>query len=391
MRIVIAPDSFKESLTAPQAAAALEAGVRSVDPTIDCDLMPLSDGGEGFLNALTSTLDATLVPVRVAGPLGDELDASFGLVELAGQKRSPTKTAIIEVAAASGLECLSAKRRNIMRANTRGVGQLIRASLDAGASELIVGLGGSATNDGGAGMLAEVGVRFLDANGDQLQPIPVELAKCAAIDVRDLDPRLARISVRAACDVQNELLGKQGAAAVYGPQKGADSADVARLDDMLAALTHARVIGGADWSIGDLRMHAHKAGAGAAGGLGWALAAFFNAEFTPGVQLVCEAVQLQEAIAKVDAVFTGEGAIDAQSAMGKTLSGVAAIARDHDVPVIAFGAMIAPEADALYDTGVSALIPIVRRVCTREEALAEAEENLIAAARIVTRLLRMRI
>lgn len=384
MRIVIAPDSFKESLSAVQVANALAAGVRSVDPAIQLDLIPLADGGEGFLDALSVALDATTQTVRVAGPLADELDAAVGFVE------TPTgRTAIIEAASAIGLEHVAAERRDIMRANTRGLGQLIHASLDAQADELILGLGGSATNDGGAGMLAELGARFLDAHGNQLQPIPVELANCAAIDVRDLDPRLARMSVRAACDVQNELLGKQGAAAIYGPQKGADSAAVTRLDDMLAALTRAKVIGGEDLSIGDLRAHAQTPGAGAAGGLGWALAAFLNAEFTPGVQLVCEAVQLHEAIAKADAVFTGEGAIDAQSAMGKTLSGIAAIAREHDVPVIAFGGMIAPAADALYDAGVSALIPIVRRVCTRAEALAEAEDNLVAAARMVTRLLRI--
>lgn len=387
MRIVIAPDSFKESLTAVQAAQALAAGVHSVDRDICCDLIPLSDGGEGFLDALSCALDATVKTVRVAGPLGDKLEAAFGLTEKLGTDGATTQSAIIEAASAIGLEHVPDHRRDIMRANTRGLGQLIRASLDAGARELVLGLGGSATSDGGAGMLAELGVRFLDANARELQPIPSELASCAAIDVRELDGRVGQVSVRAACDVENELLGDQGAAAIFGPQKGASPGEVARLEEMLRALASAEVIGADTHHIGDLLATASQAGAGAAGGLGWALAGFLHAEFTPGVQLVCQAVGLEEAIAKADVVFTGEGAIDGQSAMGKTLSGVARIAADAAVPAIGFGGVIGHDTQALYDIGFRALIPIVRRVCSRSEALAEAEENLVAAAQMVTRLL----
>lgn len=388
MRIVIAPDSFKESLSAAEVARALAAGVARVDKEITCQLIPLADGGEGFAESLATALDAERIELEVDNPLGVRWPA---MLAIDGDERAGEMRAIVECAQAVGLERLDEGERDIFSSHTRGLGQLIRAALDRGASEIIVGLGGSATNDGGAGMLAELGVRFLDDDGRELEPHPRGLRRCAVIDVSGLDDRIDQVRIKAACDVNNPLLGARGASATYGPQKGASDTEVAELDEILEGLTRASVRGWRNEPARDLAGWAEHPGAGAAGGLGWALLAFLGAEFVPGIDLVCQTVGLSEAVAEADVVFTGEGAIDAQTSMGKTLSGVADIAQQHQVPVVGFAGKIAPDAAALYERGFAVLMPIVSRACSHEQALASAADNLKGAAEVVTRALRVRL
>ena len=255
----------------------------------------------------------------------------------------------------------------------------VRAALDAGAAEIIVGIGGTATNDAGAGMLAELGVRFLDGDGSVLATTPRELAKVATVDVSDVDRRLAHTRIRAACDVTNPLLGDAGASAIYGPQKGAAPDDVPVLDGILCRIAEA---------AGHLEGPARASGAGAAGGLGYALAAFCGAELVPGIDVVLDAVDFRSLIGDADAVFTGEGAIDAQTLMGKTLSGVAREARTAGVPLVAFAGRVAADASILHDHGFTALVPIGSGPESLADALANAEAHLARAAETVVRLMR---
>ena len=359
MRIVCAPDSFKHSLTAAEAAAAMARGVRAVWPDAEAVEVPLSDGGEGFTDAIADALGARVVDIPVQDARGRP---ATGRLALAGD------VAAFEMASASGLEAIADDDRDILASDTRGVGQLVRAALDAGATTLVIGLGGSATNDGGAGMLAELGVRFLDAGGRVLATTPAGLADLASVDATGLDPRLVDARVRVACDVDNPLLGERGASAVFGPQKGATTPElVTRLDATLARLA-------------ELSGHAAVAdapGAGAAGGLGFALLAFAGAELVPGIELVCDTVGFHDTVAGADLVLSGEGSIDAQTLSGKTPAGVADVAGAQGVPVVLFGGRVAPDADALRADGrVAAIVGITPDGQSLPQALANAAANL---------------
>jgi glycerate 2-kinase len=369
VRVVVAPDKFKGSLDAAGVAQALVAGLREIVPDAVCEVIPMADGGDGTVEAF---LAGGAVPRRVivGDPLGEPVEATYAQTET---------TAVIEMAAASGLALLDG-RLDARRATTRGTGQLLRDALDAGATRIVLGIGGSATTDGGAGALAALGARFLDADGNELEPSPAGLTTLARIDLRGLDPRLAATEIAIACDVDNPLLGTHGAAAVYGPQKGAAPEDVAFLDGVLARLADAM----RDATGGDLR---DLPGAGAAGGLGWGLASACNARLERGVTLVAEVRGLAAALQGADLCLTGEGRIDEQTLRGKVVDGVAALASESGVPVIAFGGSVQIAVEpALRARGVRC-VPIVPGPVPLEVAMRDAAENLRAAAARVAALL----
>ena len=378
MKIVIAPDSFKESLSALQVAAAIEAGMREVWPDADYVKLPVADGGEGTVQAMIDATGGRLVEHAVTGPLGEPVDAFYGLIE--GDKEGAL--AVIEMAAASGLESVPPARRNPMLATSRGTGELIRLALDAGARRFVLGVGGSATNDGGAGMLQALGVRLLDATGKEIGPGGGELARLDRIDIAGLDARVGTSEFQIACDVANPLVGPQGASAVFGPQKGATPEMVARLD---ANLRHY-----ADIIKRDLgQVVADMPGAGAGGGIAAAMVVFLKGRLRPGVEIVVDAVGLDAAVLDADLVVTGEGRIDGQTVQGKTPMGVARVARAHGKPVIGSGGSLAADADAVYEHGIEAVFAAVRRPCSLDEALAAGFDNLRQAARNVAAALRL--
>jgi glycerate kinase len=369
MKIVIAPDSFKESLTALQVADAIEAGMRDVWPDARYVKVPMADGGEGTVQALIDATGGRRVEVRVTGPLGQTVDSFYGV---------SGDLAVIEMAAASGLEGVPPDLRDPRTATSRGTGELIRAALDAGARRFILGVGGSATNDGGAGMLQALGVRLLDADGRDIGPGGAELARLDRIDVAGLDPRVREAEFRIACDVDNPLVGPRGASAVFGPQKGATPAMVVQLD---AALAHyAEVIRRQDGTMRDEDI-AHSPGAGAGGGIAAAMVVFLKGQLKPGVEIVTEAVGLDAAVRDADLVVTGEGRIDGQTVHGKTPMGVAHVARRHGKPVVAIGGSLAVDADAVHAHGIEVVVAAVARPCSVAEALAAGADNLRRAAR----------
>lgn len=365
MKIVIAPDSFKESLTALQVADAIEAGMREIWPDAVYVKVPVADGGEGTVQAMIDATGGRRVDVRVTGPLGQTVDAFYG--DAGG-------LAVIEMAAASGLEGVPPDLRDPRTATSRGTGELIRAALDAGARRFVLGVGGSATNDGGAGMLQALGVRLLDGDGQDLGPGGAELARLDRIDVSGLDPRVRDAEFRIACDVDNPLTGPRGASTVFGPQKGATPAMVAQLD---AALAHY-----ADVIRRDMNQDiAQVPGAGAGGGIAAAMVVFLQGELKPGVEIVMEAVGLDAAVRAADLVVTGEGRIDGQTVHGKTPMGVAQVARHYGKPVVAIGGSLAVDADAVHEQGIEVVVAAVARPCSVAEALAAGADNLRRAAR----------
>ena len=338
MIVVCAPDSYKESMTAPEAAQAMADGVRDAVPDAVVIQLPMSDGGEGFVAAIAAATGDTWVPIVVPDALGRPIEAGYAW--------SPaTRRAVIEMASAAGLEAITPGERAVRRSSTVGVGRLVLAALDAGARHLVIGLGGSATTDGGAGLLVELGVVFRDPDGGELPPVPAELERCSTIDTSRLDPRLTDCLIEAACDVTNPLLGPTGASAVYGPQKGATPDDVAYLDAVLARLV--------SLSSPAAKLAAVLPGAGAAGGLGWALLGFLGARMRPGVELVADTIGLDAAVAVADLVLTGEGRVDAQTLRGKTPAGVAAVAERHGVPVVVFGGRVSSDAVSFASKSVS--------------------------------------
>jgi len=374
MKIVIAPDSFKESLSALQVAAAIEAGLREVFPDADIVKVPVADGGEGTVQALVDATGGRLVSARVTGPLGSEAEAFYGVTS--------DGVAVIEMAAASGLEMVAPEQRDPRVTTSRGTGELILHALAQGSRRFVLGVGGSATNDGGAGMLQALGVRLLDVEGMPLGPGGAELARLARIDAAGLDPRIAQSTFQIACDVDNPLTGPRGASAIFGPQKGATAAMVEQLDANLAH--YGRIVArerGQDF--------AEVAGAGAGGGIALAMLAYLGGRLRPGVEIVTEAVGLADAVRGADLVITGEGRIDGQTVNGKTPMGVARVAAAQGVPVIAIGGGLAPDAGAVHAHGIDAVFAAVSRPCTVAEALAAGEANLRSAARNVAAALRL--
>ena len=357
MRIVVAPDSFKGCLTALQVCNAIERGLRAALPDVDIIKAPMADGGEGTVQSLVDATGGRFVSETVSGPLGDPVEARFGLL-------GDGQTAVIEMAAASGLTSVPPARRNPLLTTTYGTGQLIKAALDLGRRKLIVGIGGSATNDGGAGMAQALGARMLDSEGKEIERAGGgHLGKIAHIDISRLDDRLADTEVRVACDVGNPLHGPDGAAHVYGPQKGATPEMVETLD---AGLRHfaARLNEDLGADVAD------APGAGAAGGLGAGLMAFCNAKLERGVDIVIDAVGLRQKMSGADLVITGEGRIDSQTAFGKAPSGVAKVAKEFGVPVVAVGGIVELSARELHEHGFDALFSIVNEPMSLEEAMA---------------------
>jgi glycerate 2-kinase len=365
MKIVLAPDSFKESMTAAQAVDAMRKGVHSVMPDVECVGVPMADGGEGTVDAVVAALHGQHVAVEVTDPLGRSVIASYGYV-------APRQLAVIEMAAASGLELVVPHQRDVLAASSFGVGQLIKSALDRGATQFLVGLGGSATNDGGTGMLTALGAVFTDVDGNPLAPGGAALEGLDRIDVTGLDPRLRAVGIHVASDVTAPLLGPSGASAVFGPQKGATPADVDRLESALRRLVTvtAATLGTAN---------PERPGAGAAGGLGFALVEFLGAQSKPGVQEVAETVGLKRALRGADWVFTGEGSVDAQTAMGKTPFGVAQLAAQAGARVVIFAGRVAQDAAVLLEHGVDRLVAITADGTPIEQALRDGASALTRA------------
>lgn len=373
MRIVCAPDSFKESMTSLDAARAMTRGIGSVDPTIVCDLVPMADGGEGTAEALVAALHGEWVQAPCHDPLNRPTTARFGFVP-------DRQLAIIEVAEAIGLATVPPEQRDPWTATSRGAGDLIRAALDRGANTFVIGLGGSATNDAGAGMLTALGARLLDRDGTSIPDGARGLPSLDRVDLDRLDERLRQARFQIAVDVSNPLLGRTGASAVFGAQKGALSSDIPSLDAALARWADV-VEPATDRPVRDLP------GAGSAGGLGAAFTAFTEATLASGVDLVMDAVGLRDRIIGADWVFTGEGGIDAQTAAGKTPWGVAQASADAGVRSILFGGRVSDDAYQLVNDMTVAVVPILPRLTDLTTALQQGPENLERAAATVTRLL----
>jgi glycerate kinase len=362
MRVVIAPDKFKGSLSASEAAKAMARGVARAAPGASIDRVPMADGGEGTVAALVAATGGSFREATVHGPMGEPVAARFGLL-------GDGRTAAIEMAAASGLVLVPPDRRNPLVATTRGTGELLLAAIAAGAERVIVGIGGSATNDGGAGLGQALGFRLLDSAGHELGPGGGTLGRLARIDASGRRPELDGIAVAVACDVTNPLCGPRGASAVYGPQKGATPAMVEVLD---ANLAHFAAIVERDLGISIRNIP----GSGAAGGLGGGLVAFANGRLEPGINLVIEAVDLRARLEGADLCLTGEGALDDQSAFGKTAVGVGRLARSLGCPVLALAGSIGPGAEATLDQGLDAYSSICPGPITLAEAMARAAELL---------------
>ncbi|HEU5439259.1 MAG TPA: glycerate kinase [Ktedonobacterales bacterium] len=376
-RIVAAPQALKGSLDAAEVGAAIAAGVRDVLPAAEVVVVPVADGGEGTVRALVAATGGELRRATVTGPTGDPVEAEYGLLGAApGEERA----AVIEMAAASGLPLVPLERRNPLVTTTRGTGELMRAALDAGARRLLIGIGGSATNDGGAGMAQALGAHLLDAAGRELPPGGAALAELAHIDVSGLDARLQAAEVRVACDVNNPLCGPRGASAVYGPQKGATPAMVAQLD---AALAHYVAVLRRDLGA-DV---AGVPGAGAAGGLGAGMMAFAHAELVPGARLVLDALHFAERVAGAALVITAEGQLDEQTAYGKAPAAVAAAAKQAGAAVVALAGSVVSPPDALDALGIDAAVPLPTGPMSLDESMARAAELVRMAAARALRLM----
>ncbi|WP_110677070.1 glycerate kinase [Salinicola sp. RZ23] len=372
MKIVIAPDSYKDALSAREAAAAVARGIAREWPEASLHECPMGDGGEGTLDALLAATGAERRRARVQDALGRPAEAHWGWL-------AASHTAFIELAEASGLQALTRDERTALHSTTHGVGELILAALDAGARHLVLTLGGSATNDAGAGMLVALGARLLDGDGQPLPAGGAALAELATLDLDGLDPRLASLTVQTAVDVDNPLLGSQGASAIFGPQKGASDADVERLDAALAHFAdHAAQVLGED--------HRELPGAGAAGGMGFAARAFLAAELRPGIELVMAQVGFDALLAGADWVITGEGQLDGQSLSGKTPIGIARRAQQAGVPSVVLAGRLGDGWQAAFDHGVTAAFALADGPLTLDAALdrcaALLEDNARSLARV---------
>jgi glycerate kinase len=372
MKVLIAIDSMKGSLTSLEAGKAISEGVYRAIADAECIIRPLADGGEGTVEALISGLGGELHKVRVKGPLQNAVEAVYGIVG---------NTAVIEMASAAGITLIPEIEKNPMVTTTYGVGEIIADAISKGARKFIVGIGGSATNDGGVGMLQALGFKFLDANGEELPFGGAALKNLRSIDQSHVMPEVFECVFKVACDVTNPLLGPAGASFVYGPQKGATPEMVKELDDALGVL--------ASVSKGD----ASFPGAGAAGGLGYAFKTFLSAELKSGVQLILEETQFEDFVRNADIVVTGEGRLDEQTVMGKAPIGVARTAKKYGKKVIAFSGCVSDGASKVNEHGIDAFFPILRSIVTLEEALdrRNAIKNLTNTAEQVFRCLRLTV
>ncbi|MGR5529863.1 glycerate kinase [Vibrio alfacsensis] len=371
MKVVIAPDSFKESLSAKEVADAIRNGLSRVWHDAEFVVLPVADGGEGTVQALLDATGGEKVFAEVQGPLGQPIMASFGLL-------GDSVTAIIEMAEAAGLHLVPPAQRDAKLTCSYGVGQLVKHALDRGIKRLIIGLGGSCTNDGGAGMLTALGAAFYKADGTKIEPGGAALKDLDAIDISNMDPRLQACEILIACDVDNPLCGPHGASAIFGPQKGASPEDIQQLD---AALTRFATLTEQITQKDVL----HAKGAGAAGGMGAAWLGYTHAKLKPGINIVLETVKLDSHLQTADLVITGEGRIDQQTPHGKTPMGVAQAAKRFNLPVIAVAGCTGENYQAVYECGIDAVFTCLPRAMSLEDALREAGNNLSDLAENIAR------
>lgn len=372
MKIVIAPDSFKGSLSALEVAWAIERGIKKVDSEIETILVPMADGGEGTVQSLVDASEGRIVELIVHDPLYRKIKSFYGIM-------GDGKTAVIEMAASSGLPLLAQSERNPMKTTSYGTGELIKDALDKGCTDIIIGLGGSATNDGGCGMAQALGVRFLDANGNDIGFGGQELSKIQSIDISEIDSRIQSVQFLAACDVDNPLCGEKGASAVYGRQKGASEDDVITLDKGLNNFSTI-IKQQLNVDIKDIP------GAGAAGGLGAGVMIFLQAQLQRGIEIVTQATNLLEIMDGADLVITGEGRIDFQTAFGKTPFGVAQVAKVKNIPTIVLAGSLGEGYKTLYEKGFNGIFSIIDKPMSLQEAIDNAAELLENAAENVARL-----
>jgi len=377
MKIVIAPDSFKGNLTAREVADAIEVGIRRVMPDVEIVKVPMADGGEGTVQALVDATSGEIITAEVTDPLGNRINAVFGILG----NREP-KTAVIEMASASGLPLVPLDKRNPMITTTYGTGELILKALDIGCKRLIIGIGGSATVDGGAGVAQALGIRLIDKDGNDIPRGGGGLKYLDRIDISGIDQRLKETEIIVACDVDNPLVGPRGASAVFGPQKGATPEMVEQLDMFLDRY--------ADIIKRDLAVDVKYApGAGAAGGLGAGLMAFFKAQLKSGIDIVISASGLENSLKDADLVITGEGKIDRQTIYGKTPIGVAKSAKKYGLPVIAFAGNINTDSNVVYENGIDGLMSIISHPMTLETAMERSKELLADASERAFRLVKL--
>ena len=375
MKVVVAIDSFKGSLSSIEAGQAVKAGVLAAHPDANVIIKPLADGGEGTTDAFIEGLGGQRIDLTVTGPMGSPVSCYYGYLE-------KDKTAIIEMASASGITLVPAHQKNPLTASTRGVGEMIIHALEKGCRHFIIGIGGSATNDAGIGMLKALGYSFLDEQGLDVGEGAQALGKVASIDAKNRHPLLDDCQFRIACDVTNPLCGENGATYIYGPQKGVTEAQKESLDQDMAHF--------ADVTETTLNCaFKNYPGAGAAGGLGFAFLSYLHASLSPGVELILDAINLSDALNGADIVVTGEGQLDRQTAMGKAPVGVAKLAKAHGAKVLAFSGSVTKEAVACNQAGIDAFFPILRKIVTLEEAMdpSTARSNMTASVEQVFRLL----
>ncbi len=372
MKIIVAPDSFKGSLSAIEVAESIEKAIMEVDDSIRVVKMPVADGGEGTIEAIASCIPATIYEVEVSGPMGENALAAYAIIE-------DGMTAVIEMAQASGLPMVPSESRNPLLASTYGTGQLMKDALDRGCRKMIIGIGGSATNDGGAGMLMALGASLKNSSGEELELGGGALADLAEIDLTGFDQRLFDSEITVACDVTNPLTGENGASYVYGPQKGATEEMVLQLDD---ALSHFAKVSseklGKDYSA--------YPGTGAAGGLGFALIAYCKAKFAAGIDIVLNVCGFEKEIETADLVITGEGRIDGQSVQGKVLYGIGTRAKEKGVSVFAVGGAVRSDSEALLDHGITAMFSIANGPITLEYAMEHGCELIEQVVKNVMRV-----
>lgn len=375
MKVVIAIDSLKGSLSSMEAGMAIKDGILAAKPDAEVIVKPLADGGEGTTDALIEGMNGERIDLTVTGPMHTPVDAYYGYLK-------DTNTAVMEMASAAGITLVPDSEKNPLLATSYGVGEMINDAIQRGCRNFIIGIGGSVTNDGGIGMLKALGVRFLDENGEDAGEGGQALAKVARIDVSGMNPLLKECHIQVACDVNNPLCGENGSTYVYGPQKGVTEDMKKTLDEAMAHF--ARVT--SETLEND---YMNTPGAGAAGGLGYAFLAYTGAALTPGIELILDAVGLEEELSGADVVVTGEGRLDFQTAMGKAPVGVARLAKKYNAKVIAFAGSVTKEATACNKEGIDAFFPILRSVCTLAEAMdpVAARNNMIATVEQVFRLL----
>lgn len=372
-KYVVAPDSFKESMTAKEVCNAMENGIKKADSAAEVIKVPMADGGEGTVDSLVDATHGQRVIVEVTGPLENKISAYYGIL-------GNGTTAVIEMAKASGLEIVEKKKRNPMITTTFGTGELIRDALDHNVKEIIIGLGGSSTNDGGSGMAQALGAKLLDQNNHQISFGGGNLDKLDKIDISNLDSRLQEVKIILASDVTNPLIGKDGASRVFGPQKGATPEMVEKLENNLQH--YAKIV------KRDLNKEvALVSGAGAAGGLGAGLMAFTTCEMRRGVDLAIEVTKLEEKIRDADYVFTGEGGTDFQTKFGKTPYGVAKLGKKYHKPVISLAGYLGEGIDSLYSEGFTAIFGIIPGACDLSTALKNGPSNVARTTENIVRLL----